>query len=579
MIQSTTNLGFYHTLGDLTGSVVTVADLIRHLGTMRRSDVICVIAGMSAAVWSDYGMSLRYQLQMARHFLPDDVFRKAFKKMSQDAAHPGRLFHRRQLWFLLQMAIISCGESGRETEPIELQKKVGLAALMASDVLNQIERTHMPSLADAPSRDQWVATAMIPLVDHYIDHEMICRAMCFWVDSQDDHIVRRTMDSLGLEGTLDSYLYKEHGLTLRELVLILAKAYWVFKDGASSVAPEVHLLEPASMGDAQFTADQVRKAFQLAGIAPDKLAPLLLGARQSWATDFSPIRRKPLIEVYPGSYICADVSIFSAFFMDGIYDILQEVVPSDNVRSLFGVLFERYVNTLFEQFLCGAPPLVRRFAADPKFVGSAEDQAGDGVILLNDITVLMEYKGGMLSRRQKYATNIREAIDGIDSLLAKFGKGKKGVGQLIENIDRILKGEKLRVAAEELDIPATSKIVPALVVYDDSLGLHAIRNHVEEKFLAEVRKRALPEDRIGPVCVLTTRDIESIQEYSSVLSVEEIFKKYFDHLVEYRDDHMGSFHGFVTAKYGDKRPRGSFVQGKVQSLIDYIVEQMAGGGM
>jgi len=85
--------------------------------------------------------------------------------------------------------------------------------------------------------------------------------------------------------------------------------------------------------------------------------------------------------------------------MDGIYDILLETIPSDNARQLFGTLFERYINMLFEDFLAVPPPLARRFAKDPKYVGEKKnDQAGDGIILMSEMVVLMEYKGGILTR-------------------------------------------------------------------------------------------------------------------------------------------------------------------------------------
>ena len=568
---STTTIGHYHTLSEFTGNPTTVADLVRHLGTMQRSEVIRVIGNMSATVWSEHGMTLDYQMQMAKHVLPDDVWSQVRTTIPYNDQHTGRLFHRRQVWFLLQMAIISCSEDSPKMDPMLLQKRVGLAALMSSDLLQQIEQTHIPDLEACPNTNQWIATSMMPIMDRHVGNEMICRAVCFWMEAQDDPIIQRKMQQAGLNEALDDYFMKAHGLTLRDFIVILVEAYCVFQVGAMSNPPESQLLDPSIMNGKQFSVEQIAKAFALAGIAPDSLSPLLLAARQSWATDFSPIRSKPLIEVFPGKYTCADASIFGEYFMDGIYDVLQETLPNNTFRQLFGALFERYINTLFEDFLCGAPPLVRRFAANPKFVDS-RDEAGDGLILLSDMTVLMEYKGGMLTRRQKYATNLRDTIAGIDNLLAKFGKGKKGVGQLVDNIERILKGKKLRVDDEELDIPATSKIVPVLVVYDDALGLHAIRNHVEQKFLTEVRNRSLPEDRIGPVCILTIRDVESLQDYSSGVSVETVFKDYFKYLVKGREDTTGSFHGFIITKYRGKQIRQSFVQAKTQMFLKGVLK-------
>jgi len=139
-IASTATLRIYHTLSEFTGKPVGIADLVQLLNTMRRSEVIRVIANMAATVATDHGMKLGYQLQMAQHVLPDDVWPLVSGKIPRSDAHTGRLFHRRQVWFLLQMAIISCSETCPEMDLAVLQKKVGLAALMASDALQQIEQ-------------------------------------------------------------------------------------------------------------------------------------------------------------------------------------------------------------------------------------------------------------------------------------------------------------------------------------------------------------------------------------------------------------------------------------------------------
>jgi len=515
-------------------------------------------------------------MSMAEAILPRDTWILVRDQLPFSDSHPGRLFHRRQVWFLLQTAIIACSESCPEMDRVELLKNVGLAALMTSDVLQQVERTHMPEIDEAPDTNQWVATAMMALMDQRVANEMICRAIYFWMESQDDPAIQKKMQELNLTESLDDYFMKAHGLTLRDFVLILVRIYKVFLHGAKSDPPDIQLLQPSIMEEKRITIDQFTKAFAIAGITPEKLAPFLLASRQSWATDFSPMRTKPLLEVFEGKFMCPDANVLCSFFMDGIYDLLQKIVPNDSFRQLFGALFERYINTVFEDFLNVAPPLARRFAKSPKYVGEKNnDQAGDGIILMPEMIVLMEYKGGMLTRRQKYATDIRDTIAGIEGLLARTGnKTKKGIGQLVDNIERIINGEKVRVADSVLDISETCKIVPALIVNDDSLTLHAIRNHVEEKLLTEVRKRKLPEQRIGPLCLFSLRDVESIQDYSSGVSVETIFRDYCAYLAEGRKDVTGSFHGFIIQKFRGKQKCQCFVQAKTQQLLESVIKEM-----
>src|SRR5690606_2024378 len=99
-------------------------------------------------------------------------------------------------------------------------------------------------------------------------------------------------------------------------------------------------------------------------------------------------------------------------------------------------------------------------------------------------------------------------------------------------------------------------------------------NLVEAKFLEEVRSLKLPENRIGPLCILTTRDIESLQDFSSGISVETMFKEYCKFLVTGYRDRTGSFHGFLIKTYRGKQTRQSFVQAKVQRLLEAILKEM-----
>src|SRR5262245_38225288 len=129
-INSNSIIGHFHTLSEFTGKLTSVSDLVRHLGTMRRSEVIRIVANMAATICSEHGMKHLYQMQMAQHILPNEIWQLVRAKLPYSDQHPGRLFIRRQVWFLLQMAIISCSESAPAMDPVEVQKRVGHAALM-----------------------------------------------------------------------------------------------------------------------------------------------------------------------------------------------------------------------------------------------------------------------------------------------------------------------------------------------------------------------------------------------------------------------------------------------------------------
>lgn len=572
-IRSTSIVGLSHTLSEFTGTPVRVSDLVHHLAQIRRSEMIRLIANMTVTIAQERCMTVAYQLAMAENLLPPDVWAKVSAKIPRSENHAGRLFHRRQLWFLLQMAVIACSEDSPVLEPIDMRRRAGLAALMASDVLAQVERAHTPRARDGHDPDQWGATTLPPLIDQRPGDEIICRSICMWLDMQNDAVVQSKMARIGLKKSLDQSFSDAHGLSLRDFMCILMTAYSACKMGASLDPPEIALLEPAVISGMPYSLEKVGTAIALAGIAPDALAPALMASRESWATDFTVLRGKPLLEIFPDKYACADEGIFTLFFMDGIYDLLENILSKGTFRELFGTMFEQYINHLFESFLYSGTSLVRQFATSPKYAGE-NTQAADGIALLGRTIVLMEYKGGMLTKRQKYGTNVEETIKGLNGLLARFGDGKKGVGQLVDNLERLLRGDKIHTDGNRIDIPADTVIIPTLVVYDDCLGIHAIRNHLDGILQSAVEERGLIKNRIGPLVVLTTRDVEGLQEFSTRRDVSAIISDYCEHLAKFPGDMAGSFHGFLLQGYRSVNPRESFVQTRVREYREELILMM-----
>jgi hypothetical protein len=104
---------------------------------------------------------------------------------------------------------------------------------------------------------------------------------------------------------------------------------------------------------------------------------------------------------------------------------------------------------------------------------------------------------------------------------------------------------------------------------------------VDGLFQSVVKKRSLPKDRIGPVVILTTRDVESLQVFSTACDVGTIFADYCDHVVRSPGDMLGSFHGFLQKKYANARPTGSFTLTRLENyrkeLLDLLeANYMAG---
>jgi hypothetical protein len=288
-----------------------------------------------------------------------------------------------------------------------------------------------------------------------------------------------------------------------------------------------------------------------------------------------------LLEVLPGQFTCPDLSLLYRVLSEGIYWLLVEAfgASAGQFQSLFGYVFQEYTDWLWRHSTYVGNELARTFYARPKFVGTT-DEVCDGLLHWAHTAVLMEYKAGLLTTRQKYAGIAKELFKGVDDMLIRHKKKgskteKKGVGQLADSLSRVLRGERMKSADVNAPIgPDLSqcKLLPTLVTYDESLGLHAIQHRAQRALKKALEASGVSTDRIGPVLVLTIEDIETIQDLQSSVSIEAILLDYADYLEENPYDNVGSFQGFVYAKYPSFER--SFLVNKAQEFLEETLDEL-----
>src|SRR5690242_20660704 len=98
-------MGQFLTLEHLGGMRATTADLMAELVNLKRSDVIRWVAAISVRLAEPNGSAHERQREMARQLLSDDLIAGLDKWLRDGQQWNWALFHRRQMWFLLQMAV------------------------------------------------------------------------------------------------------------------------------------------------------------------------------------------------------------------------------------------------------------------------------------------------------------------------------------------------------------------------------------------------------------------------------------------------------------------------------------------
>lgn len=568
--------GVYFTLRQVAGRSATVADLMQALAKLKRSDVVRWLTALSGWIDAEGGLDLPNQLTLADRLLADDLRSGLETHRRREPDIPGCVFHRRQLWFVLQMAVLVCREDVPQCPEDALRHALGECCLMASDLLQQIEPDHAPG-SGAEAVNQWVASSLIPILDGKDRAEVLARAQAFWFDLAATAAVGKRIKELGVQD-FDSAFSAKYGLPLRECFLIVLGLYTVFAGHALHRQSPL-LVEEAAHLRPYFSEDNIRRALALVAQTPDELALQLLGGpRQNWGMDFAPLRSTPVIEVFLGKCACPDQGLLYRWLTDGIYFLLHKAYPEGQFAQLFGYVFEEYVHGLIREFACESDVLVRTFYPSPRFRGS-NDQACDGLLHWHDTAVLMEYKSRLLTTREKYA-GIREVtLKGIDDILHRDKQGgSKGVVQLAKSLARLLKGEPVVCGpGDGLDLAGCPHLIPAIIAYEEAVALEAVRQGADVKFRAALAKSGADADRVGPLLVLCVDDLEILEELAHKHYARQVIHDYLDHVRGNPKDRAGSFRSFVCNRgYAKDRSCGlSFVERTYQRALEQADTEIA----
>lgn len=543
--------GVYYGLHDITGRRVAPADLTQALGKLRRSDAIRLAAWLARWASEDAALNPDRQMAMADVMLTSDLRDALREHVRKEGAGTWCIFHRRQLWLLLQMIVVSCTESAPAIEDEALRREIGECCLMASDVLQQLETKESPE--EGPDgANRWMTGLAIPFLDGRNRIEVLARAQSFWFDLPADPAVRHRFDELNVP-LFDTAFAAKYGLPLREFFLILYTLHLGFEAHALREKNPL-LLDEASYLWPMFEREHVRRVLSYVSQAPDELAIALLNTpRQNWATDCTPLREHPVIQVFEGKHACTDLNLLQRCLVDRVYFLLQKAYPDRSFGQLFGYVFEEYVTRLFRRFSYERDVLVRTFYASPRFEGR-QDEAGDGILTWSRSALVMEYKSRLLTTREKYGGVTEILLGGVEDIIGRKGK-KKGVYQLAEVIRRLLAGEKVVAGSPKtLNLQDCPRIHPVLVTYEEALGLESVRQQAEVKFTSALQIDDRRRKQVGPLLILTIEEVEILEGLALRHPPEDIIRDYAAYVTANPKDRASSFRSFIFNSGYNKNP-------------------------
>ncbi|MCA9076656.1 MAG: hypothetical protein KDA93_16650 [Planctomycetaceae bacterium] len=538
----------YYSFSAITDSTVHASDVVKELSSVPMVDALRWICTISSLITSPDGKSSQVQRRWAYDLFPEEWSERIDKQMSDDSQEPGLIFHRRSIWLVLQLAMLSCRKESSSESGVESSKHVARACFMANDLVTEIEAEAEAALSRSDVTE-WMVGALVPTIgiEGGIDFEAIGRAFHLWEYSVSSPEFTNALATRRLP-SFESAFTEKYGVPLGEFLRFCVTLYIRFFGTFLSSPTNPLLLEVATDEALMKFDDKVRGvSLELISQSCEELTIKLMRSRHLWPSDVTPLRERPLIEVERGKYCCPDLGLLTRSCIERVFFLLQDAYPPSRFREVFGSLFEAYVNWLLSKVVT-VTGKGRILLEAPTFVGTA-DQAADGILYWVESAAVMEYKAGLLTTRQRYAGIPDELLKGIES---KVATEKKGISQLAKNIARMISGENVQVESETFDLSSCRVFYPILVCFDESLGIHAVTKLLQRRLDAELEKRQVPSDRVGPLMLLSIHDFENFVTAGASLSMEHILREYGAHLRSQPRDYTATFSGVLSHKFGSQ---------------------------
>lgn len=578
-------IGPYHTLEELIGRKVVVSDLIQKLSAIPRSDVLRCLAGFSAQLEREVNSSYQQQIRILREVTRPELAETIQTAIKRERDF-GALFHRRQLWFVLQMAVLACKNDSTVSHDDQTLKEVGECCLMANDLLKAIESIQFTTPEEAKQLDYAMA-ALISYSELSLGSEVIARSQLLWLEIPEEERFRKLWRQYGFQKDLGTLFADKYGVPLKEFLLYVTVLYYKFLESTVKDVPSSVMYDSTKAFHDLFDPEHIKNALSLISSTPDELAVRLLGSpRQTWAIDSTALIKTPLLKLGETHYVCPDLHMFRAFLVQGVFELLMEASDASKLKQFLGDLFEAYIERLMRNFAPKSSVLVNSYFNPVEFVSEDAQEAADGLLLWPSLAVLLECKTNMLTTRQRYAMSLPETTKAIDDQLAtfqKFGDRKpgdrnkrKGIGQLAYNLARILSGEQVRCNGQILDFSGIKKFYPAVVIYDEGMANHAVRLHLQFKLVEWFQGNGIDHSRVGHTLLFTIRDMEYFELLAHKIGAEKLMKDYVNYVEQNPRNLYSMFHEFALNKYTQDNESTGYIHDTVKRLLTAIKTEIEG---
>ena len=496
---------------DIVGREPQVSELRSILAKYQRREVIFLLAKLNAVLgtWTNEP-NFDLDDQISRLFLKRHLNQLAELKRQGQARV---VFSRMTLLYLVKQACVASGETGALVNTDDAVADIGLAALMANDLMLPF----LPSNRDGTL--QRLAN-LFPFAD-YISTDgyatEVARGQKMFELASQLASLRERHDFVDISRRFEELFGLPYPIFCQLIFGCATKFLDIQMKNLQS--PNALVLKETFFQRSTVSLERARKFFEMFAISDADLAEKIKASASRPGDDFTILQGSPLLLLAPDLYTCFDPGFLVDKAGRSLYWTLFSAL-NDNERtklgSFWGAVFEKYVNQLLAQSYAAGGT----FFPAPKFPNG--DEAFDGYIHERGSLIVFEHKSSTLRADAKYGGDPGKLKKDLDRKFIEGDEdGAKGIAQLNKSLVRFLRGEPIG----ELTPEDVHTIYPCMVCLDNAVSVPYMAAYFKEQFKAVFPRKGVRQT-VTNLFTLNITDVEKLLGYLGRFQLSDIFESY-----------------------------------------------------
>src|SRR5574340_63469 len=434
-------------------------------------------------------------------------------RLCGDDKRPRLVFHRPQILVVAKEGLLSCPEHGIDPFRTKHWGGLGLAFLMASDLLYP----ELEPPKDGEHLSFQTLFRMIPSHE-YSGRQIIPHRIARASLMMKYLLARPEAELLDIKQAF----IRTNNISIEEYTALCAgiMSHYLSLDYVSLRKREVSILLQKSFFDPAIIQPERVSAFMSKVSADENSLKAAFDRRNSGTFEMTPFRNFPLVRQAGDRFFCIDTRFLADKLESGIFWSMLDSLPQKDrttLHRLWGYSFEAYVNHVLQDAVSSTSSV---FMASPVYERTGA-QVCDGIIVAGTDAIVLEYKGHTFRAESKYSGDLSALENEINEHLVL-----KGVSQVAAAIEGLFSGEST-YRIRGLDLSKIKRVFPVIVTRDDLGGSYLMSRYLNGKFKKIINRRSFRPIVICPLFSLSAEGVETLSPYLAYRTFGQILEGWY----------------------------------------------------